>query len=226
MKPFRGQDGKYHVLYKVTNLLNNRFYIGRHSTRILEDGYMGSGTRIRLEIKKYGVNNFIKEYLNFFNNKDILSSEEAKIVDDKMIANPQNLNIAKGGTGGDWKIINSNPELSFKCKSKGGKKAHQLRTPEKYSEIAKKVNAARKRNGTCAKPPSFEGMKHTNETRAKMPKTHRENKHQSGEKNSQFGKMWIYNLETFKSIKIYKNDFIPEGWSKGRKICQESRGKE
>jgi len=48
----------------------------------------------------------------------------------------------------------------------------------------------------------------------------REGKH-DGTKNSQFGTMWIYNLEEKLSKKIKKED-LPDyenlGWLKGRKI--------
>jgi hypothetical protein len=39
---------------------------------------------------------------------------------------------------------------------------------------------------------------------------------QKGEKNSQYNTMWITNGTENKKIK--KEDFIPEGWERGRKL--------
>ena len=42
---------------------------------------------------------------------------------------------------------------------------------------------------------------------------------QSGKKNSQYGKVWIYNLDLEQSIKVYKSEldyYLETGWVKGR----------
>jgi len=63
---------------------------------------------------------------------------------------------------------------------------------------------------------SFKGKTHTIETKKKMSQSHKD-KH-IGRKNSQYGTMWIYNLELKTNKKINSNEDIPEGWIRGRKM--------
>ncbi len=55
------KDKKYHFIYKTTNLLSGRYYIGMHSTNDLEDGYLGSGKKHRRTIKKHDKQKINKE---------------------------------------------------------------------------------------------------------------------------------------------------------------------
>ena len=50
-------------VYKVTNILNGKYYIGVHKSKDPCDSYMGSGKAIKEAIKKYGKENFVKEML-------------------------------------------------------------------------------------------------------------------------------------------------------------------
>ena len=57
-----------------------------------------------------------------------------------------------------------------------------------------------------------------NKAKIKQKETYNSIEHQKGEKNSQFGSIWIHNIEQKKNKKIKKYDEIPDGWSLGRKM--------
>lgn len=71
----------YYGLYKITNLLNGKMYIGQHTTENINDGYMGSGILISRAIKKYGIQNFRKEWIMFCEDLDELNYYERVFVD-------------------------------------------------------------------------------------------------------------------------------------------------
>jgi len=110
----------HYYIYKITNIINNKFYYGMHSTKNLNDGYMGSGKRLVESIKKYGIENFRKEIIEFLPDKKSLMLREAEIVTEELISNPLCLNLKKGGEGGGVKGIKRS--LSIRAKISNGRK--------------------------------------------------------------------------------------------------------
>ena len=94
------KEKKYHFIYKTTNLLSGKYYIGMHSTNDLNDGYMGSGKRLRYSVNKYGKENHKVEVLEFFDDRKQLAAREKEIVNLNEIAKEECLNLCVGGEGG------------------------------------------------------------------------------------------------------------------------------
>ena len=93
-------DMKFYGIYKITNKVNGKMYIGKHTTDNLDDGYLGSGVYICNAVKKYGKEAFTKEWLEFAENAEDLNYLERMYVDEEWIARPDTYNLKLGGYGG------------------------------------------------------------------------------------------------------------------------------
>ncbi len=98
---------KYYVIYKITNKINNKKYIGCHMTENINDGYMGSGKLIKLSIEKYGIDNFEKEIMYYCDDENHMLKTEKEIVNEDVVKSKEYYNLTLGG-GSGWYYINSN----------------------------------------------------------------------------------------------------------------------
>lgn len=187
---------KYNYFYKITNNLNNHYYYGIHSTDNIDDGYMGSGTRLHLAYKKYGIENFTKEILKYFDTREEASEYEAEMVTEQLVKDKSCYNRIVGGD-------NFNCTGMISARDVSGKIYYvSIDDPRYLSGELKSI--------WC-------GRKHKEEDIEKVKKTFAKIKHQQVEKNSQFGTCWV--IKDNISIKIKKEEldkYISEGWEKGR----------
>jgi hypothetical protein len=86
----------YYTIYKVTNKANEKYYIGKHQTKNLDDGYMGSGNLVKRAIKKHGIDNFTKEILYIFQTEEEMDAMEKELV----VLSEMSYNMCEGGKGG------------------------------------------------------------------------------------------------------------------------------
>lgn len=89
-----------YYLYKTTNTINGKIYVGVHSTRNMDDGYLGSGVNLVLAIKKYGSENFKKEILEMFDDEESMFNKEFEVVTEEFINRDDVYNLTIGGRGG------------------------------------------------------------------------------------------------------------------------------
>ena len=210
------KNKKYHYTYKTTNLINNRYYLGMHSTNRLDDGYLGSGKRLYYELNKYGRDNFKFEILKHFDSREELVQAEIALITEEDLKNTNCLNLKSGGSGG------FSTENQIKGNKAAVKRLQKLRKDlywldDYRSSISEGVKRAWS-NGYYSNRDSntFEGKKHRPETIRKMKESAKGKG--KGVNNSQYGTCWI--TDNIENKKIYKGDLIPEGWKLGRKITK------
>ena len=218
---------KYYYIYKITNLIDGKVYIGCHQTSNLDDGYMGSGKYLKRAQEKYGMENFEKEILHMYDNKESMFEMESVLVNSEFVSREDTYNLKEGGFGG-WDYHNSNSDLQREKAYKSAEVQRELRktNPEIYKKVKEKASETftqmhkkRKEAGDTDSYKTFLGKSHNDETKKKIGEAN--SKHQSGKGNSQFGTMWIHNLDLKESKKIKKDEFSEweaKGWLKGRKM--------
>lgn len=67
----------YGYIYKTTNILNKKLYIGQHRAEKFDTSYFGSGAIICNAIKKYGKSAFVCEIIETCESDDELNDREA-----------------------------------------------------------------------------------------------------------------------------------------------------
>ena len=95
--PIKGEDNRYHYLYLMHNNINDNYYYGVHTCDDLNDGYCGSGSKLKIALQKYGKESFTKYILEFYKDYKSLLSREKEIVNEKLLRDPKCYNLIEGG---------------------------------------------------------------------------------------------------------------------------------
>ena len=199
----------FYLIYKITNKLDGKVYIGSHKTKKIDDGYMGSGKYLNRAYQKYGIENFTKEILFVFDNAKEMYAKETELVNEDFLAEANTYNLKLGGMGG-FDFINENKlNLANQIKATvAAQKANKGRPGKPMSEEHKKRLSELTKNS----PGRFLGKTHSAESIQKMKEMRKGTG--NGNANSQYGTVWITN--GIKNSKIKKDINIPNGYFKGR----------
>lgn len=210
------KEKNIHYIYKTICNVTGRYYVGMHSTSKLDDGYMGSGLRLRRSIRKYGIENHTKEILEYLPTREALVHREIEIVTKELISEDLCMNLREGGTGG-W----VNEIVQLKCSKAGGRAtSDRMNNDEDFKLIVldklrnNRINAYKA--GKFKNNKGFINKNHSDETKSLMSEQRKGTG--TGEMNSQFGTCWITKDDLNKKIK--KEDlevYLNEAWTQGRK---------
>ena len=216
----------FYYLYEIRNNLNGKIYVGVHKTKDLTDGYMGSGKLINSAIQKYGVENFTRTILETFENAEAMYAREKEVVTDAFLARDDTYNLRRGGYGG-FDFINQDPSLQNNRSIEGSKRGgNSSRDKEKgiHSPEIRSQNKTRNVDqsfGFCS-PTAVDIIRRgcqaakSEAAIAKRKETYSKIGHSKGNKNSQYGSVWITNEKENKKISACA--LVPDGWRKGRVI--------
>ena len=222
-------EKKHYLVYKTTNLVNGKIYIGKHETHNIDDSYLGSGKLLKRAIAKYGKKNFKREILFECSSVEEMNAKEAELVNEEFLKRDDVYNLKQGGDGGFdfinvnglWgdtskggkafaKKLHEDPE--FKKQISNGIKRMWKEHPEVYANLGQHPNSKK----------SFLGKHHSEQTKHKMSEIA---KLRDPTKNSQYNTVWVSNEELKVSFNIPKSmlfDYIGMGYIKKRIVNWDS----
>jgi len=148
--PVVGDDGLYHFIYLTYHKETYKFYLGKHTTLSLEDGYLGSGTHFKRALKRHGSLFFTHVRLSFLATEEEAYKAEEKLITAEVIKKYREqlkvcYNLKAGGFGGSI-------YLSEETRAKHSKAIKEaLANPETKTKHSKAVKEAMANPETKAK---------------------------------------------------------------------------
>lgn len=92
----------YGYIYKTTNKINGKVYIGQHKHSEYDEKYFGSGTLLKRAIEKYGIENFENVMIDTCISKEDMDVKEIEYINEfDSTDKSKGYNLMTGGQGGD-----------------------------------------------------------------------------------------------------------------------------
>lgn len=207
-----------YYIYRITNNINGKTYIGQHKYKKLNDYYMGSVKILKQAQKKYGKENFKKEILVF----NISKREHIDLLERTFIASERErvgiencYNITDGGEG----VCGSISEEAKKKISEAHKgRTHSEETRKKLSEINKGKHLSEETKKKISENrKGFEGH-HSEETKRKISEANK------GHTAWNKGKKMDAHSEEWKR-KVSEAMKGKPSWMKGKHMSEETKNK-
>jgi hypothetical protein len=148
----------FHYIYKTSNK-KGKYYIGRHSTKELDDGYLGSGVWIRKIKNKAELDKIIIEFCSSY--EELLEKEKCYI--SEHIDHPMNMNFNNSSVGAATGSLNVAHQEKVKNKTRE-RMLHNNPMKTGHTEESKE----KIRQSMMGEKNHFYGKVHTEESKEKI----------------------------------------------------------
>ena len=209
------------VIYKITNLINNKIYIGRDTRNRLN--YYGSGRAIKEALREFGRKNFKKEIIEHCNNMKELKQRENYWI---LYYNSNNeivgYNLHKGGEGYDCSG-KKNPMYNLSLYDYWRKLYDENEVERRIQQHKTNMSKAMmgENNGMYGKS-AIKGLKWINngkENKYIAPNEVQTYLNEGWVLGRSKERIWINNRKEEKWInKELSQEYLDSGWKKGRKL--------
>jgi len=142
------KEKQWNFTYKITNLINGKYYYGCHSTNNIYDGYMGGNRELWGDIEKYGHKEFSIDLIENYKTSEEKYNAETKLVTLSVINDELSYNNVTGGKFGTGKLSN-------KMKEKIGINSSNRKVSK---DTRLKMSVSQKINKTGLNKKNYNGM--------------------------------------------------------------------
>ena len=151
-------------IYKTTNLINGKIYVGQHKSNVFDAHYKGSCVRLADAFAKYGKDNFIVELIVKCESKHEMDEREKEWIK-KLNSRDRTIgyNLSEGGERGFY-LENHDYQKNVETRRKNGTLSGWKKSQE---SIQQGLETKRQKYGDLSNI-GMKGKHHSEETRRKM----------------------------------------------------------
>ena len=154
-----------YYIYRITNKINGKTYIGQHKYKKLNDNYMGSGKILKLAKKKYGIENFEKEILySRIQYRETADDMERFAIAKERALGKAEYNIDNGGSG-----VGSHSEEAKRKMSE----SHKGKTPWNKGKHLSEEHKIKISEANKGENNPMHGKHHSDEAKQKISEVHK-----------------------------------------------------
>lgn len=195
-------------IYKITNLLNGKIYVGKRQRSVFDKYYWGSGKYISNSIELHGVENFSREVIEWCTSEEQLNIRERFWISELDARNPSiGYNLSEGGDGSN---VGGKQNANYCFVHNDTQVLRILKTEvENYLSNGYVRGRGYGSNGACGKERSIE-------TRSKMSASGKGKHNNKGEHNPCFGLKYYWVNDGVHNKRVCLTDPIPDGYVRGK----------